>query len=462
MKKFKKTVSYLLIALFVLGMYSCNQRTDENQNAENVDSVKTAMQHPEWVKDAIIYEVNVRQFTKEGTFKAFQEHLPRLKELGVDILWFMPVHPIGVKGRKGKLGSYYSVKDYKGINPEFGTFDDFKSVVDKAHELGMYVIIDWVANHTAWDHPWTVSNPDFYTKDSLGNFVPPIGTDWSDVIDLNYENKNLWEAMNDALKFWVEKANIDGYRCDVADWVPMEYWEQARVELDKIKPVFMLAEAERPELHQKAFSASYAWEMHHLMHQIAKGEKDVNALDEYFNREAQKYDPNAIRMQFITNHDENSWNGTVKEKFGKAEKAFAVLTYTIPGMPLIYSGQEAGLDFRLKFFEKDLINWQKDKDLPVFYTNLNKLKKQNSVLWNGNNGAAIERIKTGSDSQVLAFVRQNKDNMVLVVMNLSAKTVTANLQTEVDFSALKNYFENSGFPGKSFNLKPWEYFVFVN
>jgi len=459
--KYSNFVLYIMLTCLFFGLFSCGQGQTSNQAADRTDSVKFAVEHPDWAKNAVLYEVNVRQYSKAGTFKEFETQLPRLKELGVDILWFMPVNPIGSKNRKGKLGSYYSVKDYKAINPEFGTFNDFKSLVKNAHDLGFHVIIDWVANHTAWDNAWVKEHPDFYTKDSLGHFIPPVGTDWADVVDLNYDNKQLWAEMTSAMKFWVDSANIDGFRCDVADWVPIEFWDQARIELNKVKPVFMLAEAERPELHKNAFDASYGWEFHHIMNKVAKGEKNVTSIDSFFVRESSKYNSDAMRMQFVTNHDENSWNGTVKEKFGNGEKAFAMLTYTVPGIPLIYSGQEAGLDKRLKFFESDPIDWGKDKELSKFYKSLNALKKQNPALWNGDKGAPLKRIKTSADTCIFAFSRDNGTNMVLVIANLSAKDAVFSLNTNVSYNGMKNYFDATPYKDNKFTLKPWEYRVFV-
>jgi glycosidase len=245
MKKYKKIISILILAI----LSSCSTH---NNNIVEINQTP-----PEWSYNSTIYEANIRQFTPEGTFAAFEEHLPKLKQMGIEIIWLMPIHPIGEKNRKGTLGSYYSVKDYKGINPKFGTEEDFKSLVNAIHDQDMYIIIDWVANHTAWDHPWTKTNKDFYTLDSEGNFVPPV-PDWSDVIDLNFENKELWLQMIDAQKYWIEEFDIDGYRCDVAAMVPNEFWGKARLELDQIKPVFMLAEAHEPELHENGFDMTYS------------------------------------------------------------------------------------------------------------------------------------------------------------------------------------------------------------
>jgi glycosidase len=441
--------------------FSCDgPKQPVNQVSEGTVSAVT---HPQWSVNANMYEVNVRQYTPEGTFNAFAQHLPRLKEMGVDILWFMPVTPIGIKNRKGTLGSYYSVKDYTAINPEYGTLDDFKALVQQIHDLGMYVIVDWVANHTAWDHPWTETNPDFYYKDEKGQFTPPHNTDWSDVIQLDYENKDLWTAMIADLSFWLREVNIDGFRCDVAYMVPTDFWNMARVELEKIKPVFMLAEADHPELKEYAFNAGYSWTSHHAMNRIARGDDDVSALDEYyFDLNMGNYPLGAFKINFIDNHDENSWAGTVFERLGDGMKAFAVLTNTVPGMPLIYSGQEAGLDKRLEFFEKDQIDWNL---LPYedFFRTLLALKRNNKALWNGLNGGPMVRIETNDDLNVFAFSRVKDKNKVVIILNLSPQP------REVSFIAAKRIrgtyddaFGSEKFRiGKSveIEMKPWEFKV---
>lgn len=374
---------------------------------------------PDWAKNAVIYEVNIRQFTPEGTFNAFTEHLPRLKSLGVDVLWLMPIHPIGELNRKGGLGSYYSVRDYKAVNPEFGTLDDFKLMVNKAHELGFKVILDWVANHTSFDHAWTTEHPEWYTRDKDGNIVSPF--DWTDVADLNYDNnQELWAAMTDALKYWVSETQVDGYRCDVAGMVPVAFWEQARMELDRIKPVFMLAEDEgQRDLMQRAFDANYAWEFHHIMNQIAKGEKNAADIWTYFAKEDTLFAPSSYRMMFTSNHDENSWNGTEFERLGDGAKAFAVMTYTLPGFPLIYNGQETGLDRRLSFFEKDSIVWDANSEYAGFYANLNTIKHDNKSLWNGSNGGTLRAVGTDKSGEILSFTREKDQNKMLVLINLT-------------------------------------------
>ncbi|MBE0572935.1 MAG: alpha-glucosidase C-terminal domain-containing protein [Ignavibacteriaceae bacterium] len=416
---------------------------------------------PDWSYNNAIYEVNIRQYTEEGTIKAFEKHLPRLKELGADILWLMPIHPIGEKNRKGTLGSYYSVKDYKAVNPEFGTLEEFKSLVKMIHKMGMYVIIDWVANHTAWDHQWIEEHPEFYTQDSLGNIISP-NHDWTDVADLNFDNRELWSEMIDALKSWVEKCDIDGYRCDVAGMVPTEFWIEARTELEKVKHVFMLAEWDTPEVHL-AFDMTYDWDLHHILNGIAKEEKTVIDLIEHLNNDVEEFPANAFRMQFTSNHDENSWNGTEFERLGDGVEAFAVLTCLIPDMPLVYSGQEAGNNKRLSFFEKDLVDWKDDKLFDI-YSRLFQLKKNNKALQNGTLGGEMTYIKSSDEKNIFAFSRSVEKDKVLALFNLSNKPVEVELTGESLLGNFKNYFTGKleTFSGKeSFELNPWEYRVYT-
>lgn len=416
---------------------------------------------PEWSKNLTIYEVNLRQFSEKGDFKSFEKSLPKLKELGVGIIWFMPIHPIGEKNRKGSLGSYYSVKDYFGVNPEFGTMEEFKALVKKIHEMGMFVLIDWVANHCAWDNPILEKNPDWFTKDENGNFKPPVD-DWTDVVDFDYENKELRKYMTEALKFWVKEANIDGYRCDVAGMVPYDFWEEAVPELHKIKPVFMLAEWETPEIHN-SFHMSYAWNIHKAFNAIAKGKKNAKSIDELVKKELKEFPKGAYRMHFTTNHDENSWNGTVQERLGESANAFSILTFTLPGMPLIYNGQEAGMNKRLAFFEKDFIEWKKHPNFDLF-KDLVKLKKSNKALWSGDFGGNYKKVETSNESSILAFLRKLENNEIFVIVNLSEKPQETILGGKDLKGSFTEYFTNEK---NSFNnenrlkLKPWGYKVFV-
>lgn len=422
-------------------------------------NILSQLNTPDWAYNATIYEVNVRQFTKEGTFKSFQQHLIRLKELGVDIIWLMPINPIGELNRKGTLGSYYSVKDYKDINPEFGTKEDFRELVNEIHKLGMCVIVDWVANHTSWDNVWVREHPDFYTKDKNGNFVPPVN-DWADVIDLNYDNKDLWYAMSEALQYWVKEFKIDGYRCDVAGMVPTEFWNFVRPELEKIKPVFMLAEWESPELHKKAFEMSYSWDVHRMMNDIYKGKKRASNLKSLVNRDLKKFPPYAFRMQFTSNHDENTWNGTEFERLGDAAEMFAVLTYILPGMPLIYNGQESGFNKRLEFFEKDQIEWKPSK-FENLYKKLNEFRKSNNALWSGIKAGTTDFIKTNS-TDVLAILRTDKSNKVFAIFNMSAKSKTVEIKSKKLLGVFTDFNDKTELKTSmkiKIDLAPWSYRV---
>ena len=454
--KIFKNLMLALALMLMLSFSSCAPQTEPKAEPFNIE-------HPDWLYDATLYEVNVRQYTPEGTFAAFEEHLPRLKELGVKILWFMPIHPIGEVERKGTLGSYYSIKDYKGVNPEFGTMADFKQMVAKAHELGMKVIIDWVANHTSHDNYLVTEHPDWYTRDSLGKLVSPF--DWSDVAQLNYDKPELREYMLGALKFWVEEANIDGYRCDVASMVPTEFWNNARKELDKIKPVFMLAEAEKEELLEFAFDADYGWEFHHIMNGIAKGEKTGLDIDEYYQRELARYPKNTIKMHFTSNHDENSWAGTEFERMGHdAAKSFAALTFIVPGMPLLYNGQEVAFNRRLEFFEKDEIDWTPNQEFTSLYKSLIELRSKNTALFAANKGADMVRVKTSNDVNVFAVTRENENDKVFAVFNLSNLDQVVDLQgnefvgvyNELHSNKTKEFAE-----GAKIELAPWEFIIYV-
>jgi glycosidase len=419
----------------------------------------TSVVHPDWVKSAVMYEVNIRQYTEEGTLNAFADKLPVLKELGVDILWLMPLHPIGEINRKGPLGSYYSVKDYKDVNPEFGTMDDFKALVQKTHDLGMFLIIDWVPNHSSWDNPLVTSNPEWYAKDSLGKMFSPW--DWTDVVQFDFNQQPLRDYMIETMKFWLTETKLDGFRYDVAHQVPVDFWNEVRPALQSTKPdVLLLAEAEQRFLHEKSMDITYGWELHHILNKIAQGKQTVADIDAYIERAENDYNTNDIRIYFTSNHDENSWNGTEWERMGDATEVMTVLTYTLPGMPLIYSGQEAGSSKRLKFFERDPIEWNQHHFFTL-YQKLNSLKKENPALWNPGFGGNYTRLKTEKDSLVFAFKREIGTNSVIVLLNLSAETVSIKLSPEEVKGKYKDSFiGNTVKPANHpFELLPWGYFI---
>ena len=389
------------------------------------------MQHVSWSRSANIYEVNVRQYTPEGTLNAFAAHLPRLQQMGVDILWLMPIHPIGKLKRKGKLGSYYAVSDYKAINPEFGKLKDFKALVQQAHELGMKVIIDWVANHTAWDHEWVKQHPEWYLKNDKGqiqSYRYDNGTeveDWTDVVGLDYSQKTLWTAMIQAMQYWVKETDIDGFRCDVAHLLPLKFWQQARAKLDAQKPMFMLAESDDAQLHDAAFDMTYDWALQDVLKKIAKGQADVRDLKDYLASAANALPTDGYRMTFTANHDTNSWHNHDAGHFGDAFAAMAVIAATFPGMPLVYGGQESGLNKMLQFFEKDTIDWQNFKHEKL-YANLLAMKKKHPALHNGVLGAPVE-VFDAENHHILAFRRQKGIDVVSVQVNMSGQNQSFNL-----------------------------------
>ncbi len=451
----------IFIFLFLLLAAACQTATkQESQPAAEAYVSQTPV--PEWSRDAVIYEANIRQYTPEGTFKAFAEHLPALKELGVDILWIMPIYPIGEKNRKGTLGSYYSVKDYTAINPEFGTLSDFEVLVEQAHAAGMKVILDWVANHTAWDNPWITEHPEWYLKNEEGEIISPV-EDWSDVAGLNYENQALRQAMTDALIYWVKETDVDGYRCDVAGMVPVDFWESARARLDSLKPVFMLAEdEENMALLEKAFNANYGWSFHHLINEVSQGKKDATHLTDYFQKIDTLYPKGTYPMQFITNHDENSWNGSAPERLGDALMTMAALTFTVEGMPLIYSGQEAGLNKRLSFFDKDQIDWG-DREMTEFYQQLTALKAENPALWNGTAGGKLQIINTNNNKNLFCFSRQKDSNTIVALFNLSDTSASLFAEEGPD-GEFRNVFTGQWetLPLKGSLMQPWEFKIFSN
>ena len=418
--------------------------------------------HVAWSKQSNIYEVNVRQYTPSGTFKEFQKSLPRLRAMGVEILWFMPITPIGKAGRKAdesQLGSYYAVRDYKAVNPEFGTMADWKALVKYAHSLGFKVITDWVPNHSSPDNHWITKHPDFYAHDSLGNIISPF--DWTDTRKLNYANKELRDSMIDAMKFWLKTTDIDGFRCDVAGDVPDDFWKRCIKELKQVKNIFMLAEAEKPSLHADGFDASYGWFLMGSMEDVYKGRSSVLHFDSVLSKHISEYPSNSFKLYFTTNHDENSWNGTEFEKYGDAYKTFAVLTQTFyQSIPMIYSGQEMPNTKRLKFFVKDEIEWTGKYEMAPFYKTLLGLRKKNPAL---SADASYKKLITANDHAIFAYVRQNGTHKVVVVLNLSKQPQHFMIKDKNIFGLAKEVFS-----GKTetlnnlhdFGIEPWGYRVY--
>ena len=454
-----KKIIFLTTILFIFS--SCGK---------NIDSEKIKIN----VKNAVIYEVNIRQYSEQGTFEEFTKDIPMLKELGVKIIWAMPIFPISKTKRKATggdfayliedkekrdkmLGSYYAVSDYGKINPEFGTIDDFRNLVDTAHENGMYVILDWVPNHTGWDHEWITTNPEYYTQNENGEIIDPINPDsgeswgWADVADLNYDNKNMRSEMIDEMLYWIKDENIDGFRCDVASAVPLDFWEEAISKIRDEKDVFMLAEAEEPELvkGKRLFDMVYAWERHHIFNKMANEENAIEIWDKIMEKESERFESDDILMSFVTNHDENSWNGTIRERMGDASELLTALSYISPGMPLIYSGQEYDLDHRLLFFEKDEIPKTKKIMWPLLQK-LGKLKKENPALHTGIDASNYKKINV-ANPEILAFERTKGTDSVIFLGNFSKNSQEMNNIFSGSFNYFNNVIENS----EKLVFEPW-------
>ena len=375
----------------------------------------------DWICSSNIYEVNLRQYTPEGTIAAFIREMPRLKDMGIDVLWFMPITPISVEKRLGSLGSYYACSDYTAINPEFGDIADFSALVKEAHALGLRVIIDIVANHTGWDHRWTREHPEFYRRNSDGQFYDAHG--WADVIDLNYDNPQLRQAMIDVMRFWIDHCDVDGFRCDMAMLVPLDFWREARLQLDKQKPLFWLGECEEIAYHE-VFDATYTWKFLHKMESVWRTESPVTGLDEVLDYYDTMFPSNGLRVYFTTNHDENSHSGSEFERMGAMAKGFAVLCATWNGLPLIYSGQELPNYKRLKFFDKDQIDWTGHYEMHGFYRALLSLRKRNPALRSADPAISLHRLHTTLDDRCFAFARRAGDDQVVVILNLSAQALS--------------------------------------
>jgi alpha-amylase len=465
----------LLFPLFaVLALAACQNQSTPAVNMPD-KSAATNVPEPDWARSAILYECNVRQFSPSGDFAGLRAGLPRLKDLGIDVLWVMPIHPIGVERRKlkpGDQGSPYSVKDYMAVNPDFGTEADFKNLVTEAHALGLKVILDWVPNHTSWDAEWKKSHPEYYTKYN-GDFTVPINEhgqpidDWSDVCDLDYGNPATRKAMIAVMQYWLKNCDIDGFRVDMAGLVPNDFWAEARPALDSVKQVFMLSEwQDEPAHFNSCFNANYGWKWKDVTKDIATGKQNAQSLDTLFRFLNGFYPEGYSQLYFTQNHDENSWNGTETELYGDAADVFNILAFTWQGMPMLYNGQEDGLSQRLAFFSKDPIQW-KNFDKTPFFQKLCDLRHNNRALWSGNHGGKLEKIETNHDDQVYAFTREKEGDRLVVVLNLSKKPCAVTLRPSdlVVSGVYLSVFEASTVQltkDMQLNLKPWEYLVLTN
>lgn len=427
---------------------------------------KYQLTQPLWTKDAVIYQVNTRQFSEQGTFKGVEQGLDHIKGMGADIIWLMPVQPIGHKNRKGTLGSPYAVKDYYGVNSEFGTPADFASLVKAIHQRGMRVIIDWVPNHSAWDCDLVTSHPQWYARDFKNDFRPSPWWDWDDIIEFDYQQSGLREYMIEAMQYWLTEYDIDGFRCDVAGYVPNDFWEQAKVALETVKPVFMLAEWENRDLHEQAFNMTYAWSWNETMHGIATGQLSLDKLRKYYSWNERSWPTSAYRMTFVSNHDMNAWEGTQHEQFGDMLAPAIVLSVIGEGMPLIYNSQEAGETKRLAFFERDPIDWQPHA-IGQLYRELIQIKKSFSALHNGPFGATMIQVPSSHMQQVFSFVRMDNDKpgageKILVLLNFSAQHIDAKFDSILYPGRYKNLLTGETITlatDQALSLPPYSYYV---
>jgi glycosidase len=475
----KKTI---LLGLCFAAFVSCKDDKKQEGNAtaatEALAPVSDAM-----MENSVIYEANIRNYSPEGTFNAFAKDIPELKKLGVKVIWLMPVYPVSLKNRKATgdlsvedikdpeerkkyLGSYYAISDYTAINPDLGTEADFKALVKTAHENGIYVILDWVANHTGWDHKWITEHPEYYHKNAKGEVTDPLNPEtgkswgWTDVAHLDYTSKALYEPMKNEMLYWVKEQGVDGFRCDVADNVPTAFWEYTIPKLKDVKPVFMLMESSKDYLFNGLFDMGYDWDAHHMMNDIAQGKKTVKDWDAYVVKHNASYKKQDMWMNFTSNHDENAWNGTEYERLGDGAEAFAALTYIMPGMPLIYTGQEYDFNRRIKFFEKDEITKNKGKMYPI-YEKLGALKNTNIALNGGKEPAAYKRLETGNDDKVLAFERSKGTDKVYYIANLTKNEVDFHLALQGTYTNAVTGVKTEVKPGENLHAKPWEYWVLV-
>ena len=419
------------------------------------------MQHASWSYNAVIYEMNIRQLTEHGTFASAMAHLPLLKNIGIDAIWLMPIYPIGVVERKGSLGSYYSISDYCAINPEFGTIEEFSAFVTEAHRLGLKVILDWVANHTSRDAKWLTDKPiDWYERDESG--AAKVPWDWSDTAKLNYANHDVWTGQIEAMKYWVTEHSIDGFRCDMAMLVPTEFWQEARRELECLKKdIFLLAEAEGTEFFDNAFDACYGWEIHHTMCDIAQGKCRVNALRDKIYNELNNYPPYEIKLLFTSNHDENSWSGSEHERLGEAKELMSALTFTLPKcLPLIYTGQEYDYDHSFAFFDKDSMPAMEENATTELYRKLCAIRHSYEALRSADAGGEFIEINNNAPDCLLTFVRESKNDRVIVIANASPYTVFSDFHTGIyagEYTDIVEGKQSTLYEHTWGEMKPWSY-----
>ncbi len=482
----KKILACFLLITMIFSLTACafvsveqTQKNDYNMSSQVdkdsvIDGVMTDISGDDpvlekttaaWLDTCVLYEVNVRQYTQEGTFKAFEEHLERLKDMGINTLWFMPIHPISKTERKGTLGSYYAVDDYMAVNPEFGTMEDFQHLVDKAHKMGFKVILDWVANHTGWDHDWITEHPEWYDRDENGEIT--YSYDWSDIAELNYDSFEMRAQMIKAMQFWVEEVGIDGFRCDHAIGVPASFWNAAVYKLKSINSeIMMLAEVSATEsLTKYAFDTCYNDALYGQARMI-KGGVATSTIQQGMELNS-NYVEGSFPMNYLDNHDKNSYDGSIVTLFDTAYEPLLALTFLSPGFPLVYTSNEQGYDHEIEFFEKDAVVWEENKKYEPFIAELSALKMKNEALASSNTGVEFLEV---SNSHIFAFSRTSGEDTVVYVANLYFEEIK-DASVELSFenaTCVMHYdgttlntedceVESSEFKNKTYN--PYEFYV---
>ena len=483
----KKYLALLLALVMVFSITACGGTTKEvvkndyvmsedPKEGSVIDGVMTDIQLNDpvlekttasWQDTCVLYEVNVRQFSEEGTFKAFEKHLDRLQDMGINTLWFMPIHPISETERKGTLGSYYAVDDYTAVNPEFGTMEDFQHLVDKAHKMGFKVIIDWVANHTGWDHEWITAHPDWYDRDENGEIT--FSYDWSDIAELNYDNYEMRAEMIKAMQFWIEEVGIDGFRCDHAIGVPASFWNAAVYKLKSVNSdIMMLAEVSAAQsLTKYAFDSCYNDNLYGQSLMIKGGV--ATATIQQGMELSSHYVEGSFPMNYLDNHDKNSYEDSIVGRFGDTYEPLLALSFLAPGYPLIYTSNEQGYDHEIEFFEKDAVKWDEEPKYAEFIAELSALKTENPAIASSNRDLEFLEV---SDTHAFAFSRTSGADKVIYVANLFTESIEdvavtlpfENAKCVLSYDGETFDFEDKDMSAKDFDgksFKPYEFYIFT-
>lgn len=412
------------------------------------------------LEEMVMYEVNIRAFGPGSDFQAVISRLDEIKALGINVIWLMPIHPVG---QVNSVNSPYCVQDYKAVNPEFGTLADFKDLIEEAHKLNIAVIIDWVANHTAWDNPW-ISNTDWYTQDGSGNIIHPPGTNWQDVADLNFDNPDMRLSMIEAMQYWINGAGIDGFRCDAADFVPYDFWQQAIQALDTVteKDLILLAEGARQDHFNAGFQMNYAWDFYNQLKNVFRQGAAANTLYTIHLQEYAKVPDGTRKLRFTTNHDESAWDATPVELFYGKDGAMAasVATICLGGVPLIYGSQEVGMAKNIPFFSESTIDWSQNPEMLAAYQQILSFYHSSLALQKEDDGMQMASL---ASKDVLAFMRTYGQEQVLVMVNTRNKTVAYDVPSSLENTSWKNAFDNISMSmPNSLELQPYEYRIFKN